>query len=218
MARSERRRCVEALETICRFSLQIKTVGKRSHAEEFEDESGTCRNSCDPISGSRSDVREQRLSPDNTLNVMVRQFFIVLALVLPSAAWADPLPRLEPKIVSVQTVARWVDGRSSGRYKVIVTTEGWEHVWSRVYVEWLPDPSNPNDDWKSTAIAELVPPGAQGTMILDAMAQRTEQGSVVITVHATPNQDFSELGIRKSVFTFEATTPGMVNLLDTALL
>ena len=144
---------------------------------------------------------------------MYRRLCIAAALVIATAAGADQSPQIEPKVVSVQTLGRWVTDQVAGRYKVVVTTEGWEHVWSRVYVEWLPDPKNPDEDWKSAGIAELVPPGAPGAMILEATAKQDKTGHLVITVRATPNQALKEFGLRQAVYRFEATTPGSVKLL-----
>ena len=144
---------------------------------------------------------------------MFRHLCVAAVLVISIAAGAEPSPQVEPKVVSVQTIGRWVANQVAGRYKVIVTTEGWEHVWSRVYVEWLPDPNNSDEEWKSAGIAELVPPGAPGTMILEATAQQDKSGHLIITVRATPNQDLTEFGIKQTVYRFEATTPGNVRRL-----
>lgn len=144
---------------------------------------------------------------------MFRHLCLVIALVASATVHADPSPQVEPKVVSVQTLGRWGSDRNTGQYKVIVTTEGWEHVWSRVYVQWLPDPVNPDAEWKTEASIELVPPGAPGTMVLKATAQQPKKGRLIVTVRATPNQDLSELGAKRAVYRFEVTTPGKVKLL-----
>ncbi len=141
---------------------------------------------------------------------MFRHFCSVLAFSALAAVQADPAPLIAPNIVSVQTLGRWDSDHSTGQYKVIVTTEGWEHVWSRVFVQWLPDPISPDAEWKVAASVELIPPGAPGVMVLQATATPRGKSRLLVTVRATPNQDLSELGVKKSVYRFEATTPGKV--------
>jgi hypothetical protein len=50
-------------------------------------------------------------------------------------------------------------------------------------------------------------------MVLQATAKQLRRGGLLITVHARPNQDLSELGVKKAVYRYEATTPGNVRLL-----
>jgi hypothetical protein len=161
---------------------------------------GPCRHTAVPL-----------LTP--TLGVMLHHLCTAILLVGSIAAYADAAPQVEPKVVSVQTVGNWLSGRTAGRYKVIVTTEGWEHLWSRVFVEWLPDPTDPNADWKALAIAELKPPVTEGLFLLRATTRQSKTGTLIVTLHSTPNRDLSQFGIKKEVFAFEAAGPGVVRML-----
>lgn len=156
---------------------------------------------------------ESRRRQNPALSFLFRSLCIVLALVASTAVHPDPVPLIEPNVVSVQTLGRWESGPNTGQYKVVVTTEGWEHVWSRVFVQWLPDPISPDADWKVAANVELVPPGAPGVMVLQATATVRGKSRLLVTVRATPNQGLSELGVKKAVYRFEATTPGKVKQL-----
>ena len=126
---------------------------------------------------------------------MFRHLCLAIAFVVSATAEAQPTPQVEPNVISVQTIGDWASDDSTGRYKVIVTSEGWEHVWSRVYVEWLPDPSSPQAEWKTAGIVELAPPVAPGVMILEATARQHGKNRLVVTVRATPNQGLSEFGV-----------------------
>jgi len=130
---------------------------------------------------------------------------------------ASPVPVVDPNVVSIRTLGRWTSAGTTGQYRVIVTTDGWEHVWSHVFVEWLPDPTSPDVEPVPAAIAELRPPEfSEGTLLMDAVAEERSPGHLLVTVRATPNQDLREFGVRKTTYRFLATTPGAINFLHAA--
>src|SRR5262249_50760387 len=47
-----------------------------------------------------------------------------------------------PSIAFVVTGGAWQTKKGHGRYRVVVEDGGWEHVTSRVYVEWLVEDEN----------------------------------------------------------------------------
>ena len=49
----------------------------------------------------------------------------------------EQVPTVPNNVTAVQPLGYWQHDGRSGAYRVITTTEGWEHVWSRVFVEWL---------------------------------------------------------------------------------
>ena len=117
-----------------------------------------------------------------------------------------------PEVVNVTTVGRWQSGPTSGSYRVTTTTDGWEHLWSHVTVEWLPDPSSREEGHVNGKIVELVPPAfAPGTAVLEASAQQRKVGELIVTVLATSNMD---LHAKPQRFIFAATGPGTVKLIS----
>ena len=98
----------------------------------------------------------------------------LLVLVL-AVAWGSVGAQhisVPAEVTSVSTAGRWQSGRIAGSYRVVVVRDGWEHIWSRVYVEWLQDPADRDSlEPKPLSIRELIPPGvAQGTAVLEAKA------------------------------------------------
>jgi hypothetical protein len=114
-------------------------------------------------------------------------------------------------VSSVQTIGRWQSGSDEGSYRIVVTSEGWEHVWSRVFVEWLAEPTNRDVPREPPRVVELMPPLAHGTAVLEASARSPKLGELIITVTATSNR---QLGSRKQRFVFRAGAPGEVQLLE----
>ncbi len=135
----------------------------------------------------------------------------LLALVLLAGAASAQHVLVAPEVTSVTTLGRWQDKNDSGSYRVVVIRDGWEHVWSRVYVEWLKDPSEREDSTRAPmSVQELVPPGiAQGTAVLEATARPSKSGAVEITVRATSNM---EVGAKVKTFIFAAGQPGVTKL------
>ncbi len=105
-------------------------------------------------------------SPVSSTLGLMKALLLVLA-VLASGTWAQHVA-VPSEVTTVITAGRWTDGPVSGAYRVVVVRDGWEHVWSRVYVEWLPDPTARNEpDPKPVSVKELISPGvAQGSAVL----------------------------------------------------
>jgi hypothetical protein len=118
-----------------------------------------------------------------------------------------PVP---PAVVSVQTVGHWRSNQAAGSYRIVVTREGWEHVWSRVFVEWLSDPSDREVGQEPPHVVELIPPLAQGTAVFEATARQRKPNELIVTVFATSNM---EVNAKKQHFVFAAGVPGTVQLL-----
>ncbi len=140
---------------------------------------------------------------------IIRAVFVAAVLSAICNVQAAPLPDVPPEVVSVVTTGHWQSGQATGQYKIIVTTEGWEHLWSRAFVEWLPDPADPNAARKAVAISELIPPIGRGTAVFEVTANQVKAGGLVVTIRATANQ---LPGAKPQVFVFIANTPGHVEL------
>ncbi len=138
---------------------------------------------------------------------------IIALLVLFAGSASAQSATLPPQVVSVATVGRWQSGPATGSYRVIVTSDGWEHAWSHVVVEWLADPSSREEAYVPGKTVELIPPIAQGTAVLEASARPRKNGELVVTIRATSNM---ELHARPQRFVFVAKGPGVVSMLKSS--
>lgn len=120
-----------------------------------------------------------------------------------------------PEVTTVSTLGRWSSGTVSGSYRLLVVRDGWEHVWTRVYVEWLPDPTDRDAKPPEPArIQELIPPAvAQGSAVLEATARTKGPGLLEVSVSATSNM---QIGAEAKRFVFVAREPGVVRLVSPA--
>ena len=146
---------------------------------------------------------------NTTLGVMNRA---LASLILCCGHAMAQAPSLPPEIDRVTTLGWWQSGSTAGTYRVVTTTQGWEHLWSRVFVEWLPEPASREEARKPISVVELIPPIAQGTAVLDANARSVKPGEIMISMIATPN---STANARTQRFSFRARQPGVVERIET---
>jgi hypothetical protein len=75
---------------------------------------------------------------------LARYILPILALLFPFAAAAqttqpgDSFVAALPASVSlVSSGGGWVDGNEQGTYRIVAVTEGWDHLQSRLYIQWI---------------------------------------------------------------------------------
>ena len=80
-------------------------------------------------------------------SVTVHRLFavILLAATMPGLAAAQQAPSLDPSIAYVTTGGGWSTDSSSGQYRVIVRSGGFEHIVSELFIQWLRDPRDSRD-------------------------------------------------------------------------
>src|SRR6186713_464278 len=61
---------------------------------------------------------------------------------LVTAAAQDRAPDVSPAIVQVVSGGYWEAGPQHGIYRAIVENQGFEHVSSRLWLEWVAEPDN----------------------------------------------------------------------------
>lgn len=137
---------------------------------------------------------------------------LLLATLLVSSAMAQ-VPAIPREVVGVSTIGYWHTASQSGTYRVVVTQNGWEHVWSRVFVQWLPEPKTKDAVEPPITVSELLPPVEQGIFVLDASARRGRKNEVLITIQATSNM---EVQAKPQRFVFSAREPSVIELLPSA--
>lgn len=137
---------------------------------------------------------------------------LLLAALLVSSAMAQE-PRIPRDVVGVSTIGYWQTASQSGTYRVVVTQNGWEHVWSQVFIQWLPEPKSRDAAEPPITVAELLPPVAQGAFVLEASAKHGRKNEVLVTVQATSNMELQSKPLR---FVFSAREPGVIELLPSA--
>ena len=70
---------------------------------------------------------------------MNRLFATAITLLLP--VWAVAQSNVPPSVHAVLSGGYWQSGIEAGTYRVVVINTGWEHVTSRVFIEWVREPS-----------------------------------------------------------------------------
>jgi hypothetical protein len=109
---------------------------------------------------------------------MLRTLFLML--LLPFSAFAQsPVPS---DVYSVASGGYWEAAGESGTYRVLVVNSGFEHVTSRVFVEWVRGPK-PGES-TPTVVASVEPelPFGRGIASLNATLQPQLKGKVHIVV------------------------------------
>lgn len=134
-----------------------------------------------------------------------------LAVLLTSFVFASHAPAqtgVPPQVHSVASGGYWSSGRHSGVYRVIVVNEGFEHVASRVFVEWIAEPTSPTEDPTVIAVVEPSLPFGAGVASLQAtlkpLAPNRVRVALAGVVSAEPSQKVRAVVI--------ATAPGLVSV------
>ena len=109
---------------------------------------------------------------------MFRRALITLALPLTVAAQG----LVSPEVESVVSGGYWEHQGSSGRYRVVLVNSGFEHVSSRLRVEWVRGPRTADAGPEVVASTEPVLPFGQGLASLSATVKPAGKGRVRITV------------------------------------
>jgi hypothetical protein len=82
----------------------------------------------------------------------------ILSAALTALAFAGTAPAqtaVPPQIASVVSGGYWSAQGRAGTYRVVVVNHGFEHVASRVFIEWLADPRSPAEE---PAVIDTVEP------------------------------------------------------------
>lgn len=96
-------------------------------------------------------------------------------------------PAIPVQVTSVVSGGYWQHGSESGTYRAVIVQEGWEHIWSRLYIEWISEPKSRNDEQKVIAQVEPTLPIGQGTYVLAADSLRGSAGRALLSIRGWSN-------------------------------
>lgn len=129
----------------------------------------------------------------------------VLALLL-AATGAQAGSDVPASVHSVTSGGYWEAKGSAGIYRVVVINQGYEHVTSRVLVEWVQGPSSPNEEVKVVSSVEPELPFGSNTASLSASLKPLATGQVQVVISGVVSVDPS----RKVSAVLLASKPGLV--------
>ena len=116
------------------------------------------------------------------------------------------MPVVPTTIASVASGGHWEADGKYGTYQVIVESAGWEHVMSRVHIQWIEDDPNQREAviYKSATIKEV-----SWNCTLDApkFTSRKTNHPIVRITGVEPHSDW------KCLFILELGTPGVYRIL-----
>ena len=124
---------------------------------------------------------------------------VLLVVVSVHAETTVPL-----SVSSVLTDGYWQSNGQAGRYRVVVTEEGWEHVTNRLLVEWIAEPTARDSPPKIIASAEPTLPFGQSVAAFSVVTTRSGVGCLKISVRGVVSADPSQ----KVAASLVATSPG----------
>ena len=88
----------------------------------------------------------------------MKKIFHVVVLFLPLFnLTAQDVSKLNPSIAFVTSGGYWEEDDLSGVYRIVVVNQGWEHVSSKVYIQWIQeDTKNPKNTIKESLLITSV--------------------------------------------------------------
>lgn len=75
--------------------------------------------------------------------------------IAPDSAFLPTLSALDPSVTAVSSGGAWAAGGEEGWYRVIIVTGGFEHVSSRLFVQWMTGPSSPDESARVVATRQI---------------------------------------------------------------
>lgn len=119
---------------------------------------------------------------------------------------ADPLG-LPAGVVAVRSGGAWTEGEAAGSYRVVVVNAGFEHVVSRVYVQWLEvDPDQRGERVRLTATFADI--NSLPMYSLDIAAFEAGEGGIDVTLSG-----YNSYSNEPERFVIQAREPGSALLL-----
>lgn len=121
-------------------------------------------------------------------NAPVLASLLVALIAMPLHAEESPIPSPDPKITSVISGGHWEDGEEHGSYRVVMWSEGYEHVSSGVLAEWISDPQEAGESPRVVHSRILVAPGL---MSLQTLRNAGVEDGFGVILEGTPTYESS---------------------------
>lgn len=143
----------------------------------------------------------------NSINSnILRNFLLSLIWLLADFTYAQSAVPAE--VVSVASAGYWQSDGRSGQHRVVLVYEGWEHVTTRMYVEWVAEPKSRNEEPEVVATIEPPLPFGQNTASFQVSLRRVRVGCTEISLSGV----ISTMPSQKVAAKLFATEPGRVHL------
>ena len=130
----------------------------------------------------------------------------VLLLVLLAAVSVHAQSTVPTSVSAVLTDGYWKSNGQAGRYRVVVTEDGWDHITNRLVVEWVTEPASREQQSNVVASVEPALPFGQSVATFSVSVSRLGVGCLKISVRGVVSVDPS-LKVATSLI---ATSPGTV--------
>lgn len=130
---------------------------------------------------------------------------IILVALLSVSMWAtaaaqNAVPDVSPSIVQVASFGFWQDGSQQGVYRAIVENQGFEHVDSRLWLEWVAEPVNAQGSPQVVGKVEVIE--IRGWSVLVEPAQPALVQGTIRVAATNPHS------LERRVFTIELSSVG----------
>ena len=91
-----------------------------------------------------------------------RSPILMLLIGVPQLVGAQTAPAVPTNVDAVEAGGYWTTGSQEGQYRLIVESSGYEHIVSRVFLQWLSQPKSSDDSVTILASVELTEIDAGG--------------------------------------------------------
>jgi hypothetical protein len=119
-------------------------------------------------------------------------------------AASDSLPRVPLSVESIETGGRWQMGKSTGYYRAVGFSTGWEEIRHRVFLEWVREPDTRSLD-SVIARVELTPLADAFGLVNPHLSKRGQTWRLTVKASAAPLADYNRTVV------FEIGPPGKVH-------
>lgn len=99
-----------------------------------------------------------------------------LALFALAASAKPPRATIDPAVDSVVSGGYWTDGEDRGTYRVVVRSDGFDHIVSEITIEWLSDPRG-EDEGPSVHECVVVKEGQGLWRVADSKLEAAPAGA-----------------------------------------
>lgn len=92
---------------------------------------------------------------------------LLVLTAIPGSIHAQTAPPIPADISAVEADGWWSEAGREGSYRIIIQTGGFEHIVSRVWLQWISGPSEQEDSLRVVASVELEEINGAGWQAFD---------------------------------------------------